>query len=68
MTNEVLSALPDAQRQTIELYFFESLSLKEIAERRNETFSNVRHHYDRGLEKLRSFVANGIRGKREDSS
>ena len=68
VTNEVLSALPEAQRQTIQMYFFEGLSLKEIAERRHETFSNVRHHYYRGLERLRNFLEKGIRGEREQGS
>ena len=54
LTSEVLSALPQAQRQTLEMFFFEGLTLKEIAQRRNESFSNVRHHYYRGLERLRS--------------
>ena len=60
LTTEVLSALPDAQRQTIEMFFFEGLTLKEIADRRNETFSNVRHHYYRGLDQLRSYLENGV--------
>ena len=68
VTTEVLSALPDAQRETIRLYFFEGLSLKEIAQRRKETFSNVRHHYYRGLERLRFYLENGIPGDAEDSS
>ncbi len=67
VTNEVLTALPEAQRQTIEMYFFEGLSLKEIAERRDETFSNVRHHYYRGLERLRFYLNKGIRHDGEDS-
>ncbi len=65
LTSEVLAALPDAQRQTIEMFFFEGLTLKEIAQRRNETFSNVRHHYYRGLDRLRWFLENGV--QREDS-
>ena len=67
VTKEVLSALPDAQRETIHLYFFEGLSLKEIAQRRKETFSNVRHHYYRGLERLRFYLENGIPGDAENS-
>jgi len=59
LTSEVLSVLPQAQRQTLEMFFFEGLTLKEIAQRRNETFSNVRHHYYRGLERLRSYLENG---------
>ena len=67
VTNEVLSALPEAQRQTIEMYFFQGLSLKEIAQRRDETFSNVRHHYYRGLERLRFYLEKGIRREAENS-
>ena len=65
LTSEVLATLPEAQRRTIEMFFFEGLTLKEIAQRRNETFSNVRHHYYRGLERLRSCLENGLR--REDA-
>jgi RNA polymerase sigma-70 factor (ECF subfamily) len=56
LTNEVIAVLPQPQRQTIEMYFFEGLTLKEIAKRRNENFSNVRHHYYRGLERLRFYL------------
>ncbi|MBZ5664185.1 MAG: sigma-70 family RNA polymerase sigma factor [Acidobacteriia bacterium] len=56
LTGEVLVMLPEAQRQTIEMFFFEGLTLKEIAGRRKETFSNVRHHYYRGLEHLRGYL------------
>ena len=58
LATEALEALPDAQKQTIEMFFFEGLNLKEIAQRRNEKFSNVRHHYYRGLERLRSYLEN----------
>lgn len=60
LTGEVLAALPDAQRQTIEMFFFQGLTLKEIAQSRNEAFSNVRHHYYRGLERLRAYLENGL--------
>jgi len=68
VTNEVLSALPEAQRETIQLYFYEGLSLKEIADRRAETFSNVRHHYYRGMERLRFYLQSGIQGETDKSS
>jgi RNA polymerase sigma-70 factor, ECF subfamily len=59
-----LEELPEKQRTALELYFFEGLDLKEIAERMDETFANVRHHYYRGLERLRkSAFAAGLRGK-----
>ena len=56
LATEALASLPDAQRQTIEMFFFEGLDFKEIARRRNEKFSNVRHHYYRGLQRLRSYL------------
>src|ERR1700720_1421413 len=58
LATEALASLPDAQRQTIEMFFFEGLDFKEIARRRNEKFSNVRHHYYRGLQRLRSYLEN----------
>jgi len=60
LTSEALAVLPDAQKQTIEMFFFEGLTLKEIAHRRKETFSNVRHHYYRGLDRLRGYLENGL--------
>jgi RNA polymerase sigma-70 factor (ECF subfamily) len=59
LMREVLGILPEAQRETIEMFFFEGLTLKEIAQRRKETFSNVRHHYYRGLERLRTHLEEG---------
>lgn len=45
--------LPERQRQTLELFYFEGLELREIGEKLDEPLANVRHHYYRGLEKLR---------------
>jgi RNA polymerase sigma-70 factor (ECF subfamily) len=56
LVTEALESLPDPQKQTIKMFFFEGLDFKEIARRRNEKFSNVRHHYYRGLERLRSHL------------
>jgi RNA polymerase sigma-70 factor, ECF subfamily len=47
---ELLS--PD-QLATIELHFFEGCTLEEVAERMGQSLDNIRHHYYRGLEKLR---------------
>ncbi len=58
LATEALESLPEAQRQTIEMFFFEGLDFKEIARRRNEKFSNVRHHYYRGLQRLRWYLEN----------
>jgi RNA polymerase sigma-70 factor, ECF subfamily len=45
--------LPEMQRRTLELFYFEGLELREISEKLNEPLDNVRHHYYRGLAKLR---------------
>jgi RNA polymerase sigma-70 factor (ECF subfamily) len=50
---EAFGKLSERQRATLELFFFEGLELKEIAERLSETYENVRHNYYRGLQKLR---------------
>jgi RNA polymerase sigma-70 factor, ECF subfamily len=50
------SELTTRQRETLELFFFEGLKLAEIAERTGEDVKNVRHHYYRGLERLRQVV------------
>ena len=52
-----LRDLPDKQRRTLEMFFFDGLALKEIAQKLGESAENVRHHYYRGLQKLRR---NGI--------
>ena len=45
--------LPDIQRVTLELFYFEGLDLREISEDLNEPLGNTRHHFYRGLERLR---------------
>jgi RNA polymerase sigma-70 factor (ECF subfamily) len=49
-----IGELSDDQRQTLSLYFFEGYTLQEIAARLGQTEGNVKHHYYRGLHKLRS--------------
>ena len=61
---EALEFLPEPQRQTIEMFFFQGLDFQEIARRRNEKFSNVRHHYYRGLQSLRSYLKSESRAKK----
>jgi RNA polymerase sigma-70 factor (ECF subfamily) len=50
---ELRSLLSPDQLRTIELHFFEGYTLEEIAERMGQSLVNIRHHYYRGLEKLR---------------
>lgn len=51
-----LATLSVAQRRVIELASQEGFSFKEVAAKTGDSLVNVRHHYYRGLKKLRSFV------------
>ena len=51
-----LATLNGPQKQVVELASYNGLSMREIADKLGDSLSNVRHHYYRGLEKLRSFV------------
>jgi RNA polymerase sigma-70 factor (ECF subfamily) len=53
LAEQALSILSEAQRRAIEMVFFEGLTLKEVAEKTNHSFSSVRNHYYRGLDRLR---------------
>jgi len=50
---EVFNSLSHDQRETLHLFFVEGYTLGEIAAKMNQTRSNVKHYYFRGLEKLR---------------
>ncbi len=62
---EGFDAITDDQRKTLYLFFFEGLSMRDIAGRLGATLANVRHHYYRGLYKLRLFI-NGQRASSQD--
>ena len=52
--NKLRGQLTSDQQQTLELHFFEGYSFREIAEKSGQPIGNVRHHYYRALERLRS--------------
>ena len=54
--NQAMNQLNGVQRKIIELVFYEGLTMREIAEKTDESFDSVRHHYYRGMEKLRSVL------------
>ena len=57
--------LPESQRLTLELFYFEGLDLREISKKLNEPLGNTRHHLYRGLERLRkSAFVQRLRGPR----
>jgi RNA polymerase sigma-70 factor (ECF subfamily) len=59
LVRQSMNALSDAQKTVIEMACYEGLSMQEIADRTGDSFANVRHHYYRGLQKLRSFISGG---------
>ena len=62
LVREALATLNKAQKTALELAYFDGLTMREIAEKTGETLANVRHHFYRGLDKLRSGF--GIKSKR----
>lgn len=56
LLNRLREQLSREQQQTLELHFFEGYSLREIAEKTNQTLGNTRNHFYRGLDRLRSCV------------
>jgi RNA polymerase sigma-70 factor, ECF subfamily len=56
LLNRLRGLLSSEQRATLELHFFEGYTFREIAEKTNQPLGNVRHHYYRGLERLRTMI------------
>ena len=48
--------LTEDQWETVRLYFFEGYTFAEIAQRRNQPVGNIRHHFYRGLSRLRKYI------------
>lgn len=63
LVKEALGTLNDAQSRVLRLAYFEGLSLKEIADHTGENVGNVRHHYYRGLSRLRAVVTEPAKTK-----
>ena len=55
----LFEALSEDQRQTLRLFFIEGYSLDEIAARLGQSRGNVKHHYFRGLDRLRKELFSG---------
>ena len=59
LVRQALETLNRRQKRTIQLAYFEGMSLNDIAEHTGESLGNVRHNYYRGLQRLRSIVRAG---------
>ena len=59
--NDALSDLDERQRQTLQKFFFEGYSLREISTQLDESLGNTRHHYYRGIKKLRTVLKSHLR-------
>lgn len=57
---QTFNDLSDKQRATLELYFFEGYTLREVSERLNDSLANVRHYYYRALERLKKRYMNSM--------
>jgi RNA polymerase sigma-70 factor, ECF subfamily len=51
--SQVFNSLSLDQRETLSLHFFEGYTLAEISQKLGQPLGNVRHHYYRGLDKVR---------------
>lgn len=57
LIQQALDGLNESQRRVIELSHFQGHSLREIAEESGEPYGAVRHHFYRGLKKMRLVLA-----------
>ena len=58
-------ALSENQQQTLHLFFIEGYSLDEIAAKLGQSRGNIKHHYFRGLDRLRKeFFGGKLPGER----
>jgi RNA polymerase sigma-70 factor (ECF subfamily) len=53
---KVWDSLTDFQRDTFRLHFYDGCTFAEIAKKLGQSYANIRHHYYRGLEKLRKYA------------
>ena len=68
LVRQALETLNQRQKRTIQLAYFEGMSLNDIAEHTGESLGNVRHNYYRGLQRLRSVVRDGCSNEAKEEA
>ncbi len=68
LVQEALEQLTKVERTILEFAFYEGLTMREIAARTGDSFDSVRHHYYRGLEKVRWVLCDSPKARREPAS
>jgi RNA polymerase sigma-70 factor (ECF subfamily) len=53
---ELIECLTSDQWETFRLHFYEGYTFEEISRLRSETLVSVRHHFYRGLDRLRKYI------------
>jgi RNA polymerase sigma-70 factor, ECF subfamily len=64
LVRECLESLNHSQRNVLEMAYFEDMPLNEIAKKTGESPGNVRHHFYRGLRRLRAILQSGEGSRR----
>jgi RNA polymerase sigma-70 factor (ECF subfamily) len=65
--DKVLKALSEDQRETLRLHFFDGYTFAEISQKVGQPLENVRHHYYRGLDRLRrQMFGNNVPANRQN--
>lgn len=56
LLESAFTRLSPRQQRVLRLYYYEGFSLREISEKIEDTFDNVRNHWARGIQRLRECV------------
>ena len=68
LVDQALGSLNAKQQAAITLVYFQGLTLEEAAQKTGETLPAIRHHYYRGLMKLREFISSSKSLQNAESS
>ncbi|MFC6645065.1 RNA polymerase sigma factor [Granulicella cerasi] len=60
---QALTFLTDNQRTTLMMVFLEGKEMEDVAHHLGQQVSNVRHHYYRGMSKLREVLSEKVAGR-----